>query len=369
MRITAAVVREAGDHLSLETLELDEPRADEVRVRIVATGICHTDHTVMHGHFSPPIALPMVLGHEGAGIVEAVGPAVTTLRPGDHVVLSIEGCGTCAPCRTGQTPYCDHAAAANFGRTRLDGSATLNDARGPVGASFFGQSSFATYALARTTNAVKVPSDLPLDLLAPLGCGLQTGAGAVFNVIRSQPGESIVVFGVGTVGLAAIMAARVSGCDPIVAVDTKPSRLEMARELGATHLIDASLGDLGQQLRAIMPEGFDSAVDTSAVPAVFAAGVDALRRAGTIVLLGAAAHGTQVTLDMNSILVGKQIRGSIQGDARPHEFIPRLVDLHRNGQFPFDRFVTFYPFAEIEQAMRDAADGKAVKAVLRMNDQ
>lgn len=366
MKITAAVSREVGDSFSIEQLDLADLRADEILVRVVAAGICHTDHAVMHGEFSPPIDLPMVLGHEGAGVVRAVGAEVAGIAPGDHVVLTIAGCGTCGPCRRGTTGYCDAAWQANFGRARFDGSATLHADGHPVGCCFFGQSSFATYAIARAPNAVVVPPSLPLELMAPLGCGLQTGAGAVLNVLRPSAGDTIAVFGTGTVGMAAVLAARIAGCARIVAVDTKPARLDLALSLGATDAIDAGTQDVGATLASIAPRGLDGAIDTTGVPAVLASALDALRMAGTVVLVGASPPGARASLDMTSLLIGKTVRGSIQGDAVPKTFIPYLADLFAQGRFPIDRLVRRYPFAEIEQAVRDAADGTALKAVLQM---
>ena len=366
MKIEAAIARMAGKGLSIESVDLDTPRADEVLVRIAACGICHTDESVMQGQFSLPVALPMILGHEGSGIVEAVGAQVTGLVPGDHVVLSIDGCGACAKCRNGLLPYCERSMAANFSGARLDGSATARDRNGAMGAAFFGQSSFATHAIARWTNAIKVPSNLPIEMLAPLGCSIQTGTGAVLNILAPESGESIAIFGVGAVGLSAVMAARLVGCDPIIAVDTRPDRLDMAIELGATHAIDARSGNLCSAVRAIAPAGLAKSVDTTGVPDVVMAATEALGANGVLALLGAPAAGTRVSLDMADLLYGKTIKGSIQGDSNPHEFISKLAELHGQGLLPFEKFVRFYPFNEIDTAMRDAAAGSAIKAVVRM---
>src|SRR5580693_4370229 len=207
----AAVVREKGGRFALERVCLDEPRPDEVLVRIRGVGMCHTDLVARDQYF--PVPLPAVLGHEGAGVVEAVGSAVTKVAPGDHVVLSFASCGACANCRQGAYAYCDDLYGRNFSGARPDGSRTCCDADGHrIGGSFFSQSSFATRALATERNVVKIPSDVPVELMGPLGCGIQTGAGAVMNALRPKAGESIAIFGAGSVGMAAALAARVVGC-------------------------------------------------------------------------------------------------------------------------------------------------------------
>jgi aryl-alcohol dehydrogenase len=199
--ISAAVCRQVGDPLRFEQLTLEEPRADEVLVRMVATGICQTDLHVCRGHIPAPV--PIVLGHEGAGIVERVGAAVKSVTPGDHVLLSYQSCGHCPSCWSGHPAYCDDGFAANFSGVRADGSGGLRTVAGePVRGRFFGQSSFATHTLATDRNVVKVPSDLPLESLAPMGCGIQTGAGAILRALSMQSGAAALVFGVGAVGMA-----------------------------------------------------------------------------------------------------------------------------------------------------------------------
>jgi aryl-alcohol dehydrogenase len=221
INITAAVLRKPATPFVLETITLDEPREDEVLVRLVATGVCHTDIVV--SKVLP--TTPAVLGHEGAGIVERVGSRVSKVRPGDHVVLSYVSCGKCKYCLQGKGGYCQSFELANFAGIRPDGSTTMRQGDEIVHGSFFGQSSFATYALATERNVVKVRTDAPLELLGPLGCGIQTGAGAVMNVFAPQAGQSVVVFGTGSVGLSAIMAARAVGCTTIIGVDIRPQRL------------------------------------------------------------------------------------------------------------------------------------------------
>ena len=209
MKATAAVVWEKERPFSMEEVEVDEPRAGEVLVRIVGVGVCHTDLIVRDQWY--PVPLPAVLGHEGSGVVESVGPGVEKVRPGDHVVLSFDHCGHCANCLKGRPSYCTTFFERNFGGQRMDGSTALDKDGQALHSHFFGQSSFATYALASQNSVVKVPQDAPLESLGPLGCGVQTGAGAVLNSLKPEPGSSIAVFGTGAVGISAIMAAVAAG--------------------------------------------------------------------------------------------------------------------------------------------------------------
>jgi aryl-alcohol dehydrogenase len=367
MKITAAVVETKSAPFELRELELESPRSDEVLVRIVATGICQTDLHVRDQEY--PVALPAVLGHEGAGVVEAVGAAVSSVRPGDHVILSYQACGHCRPCLQGRYPYCERGFEANFGGARLDGSSGLrhNGAGADVHGHFFGQSSFATYSLATERNVVKVPRDLPLELLGPLGCGLQTGAGAVLNSLSVPAGASLAVFGSGAVGLAAIMAAKVAGAHPVVAVDVNPARLELARELGASHVLDPRAVDLRDALAAIVPGGLDFVLEITARPEMLKTAVDVLAPLGTAALIGGAPQGTEAPIDMNNLLFGRTVRGIIQGDSIPQLFVPQLIDLYRAGDFPFDRLVQFYEFEEINQAVADTSSGATVKPILRVS--
>lgn len=233
-KIQAAVLRQQGGPLRIESLELEGPRDDEVLVRIVASGICHTDIDLCDNWDSADT--PVVLRHEGAGVVEQVGKRVKGVTCGDHVVLSYQSCGRYRQCRSGHPADCERLWELNFGFERPDGSNATH--RSGVRGHFFGQSSFATHALATKRNLVKVPKDLPLEMLAPLGCGMQTGAGTVMNSLKASKGSSIAIFGTGAVALAAVMVAHIVGTDPIICVDMKPKPLEDALELVATHVIN-----------------------------------------------------------------------------------------------------------------------------------
>jgi aryl-alcohol dehydrogenase len=362
--ITAAVARTVRSPLTIEELTLDEPRAGEVRVRMVATGVCHTDAIVRDGVYPTP--LPAVLGHEGAGVVESVGEGITSVQPGDHVVLSAAYCGTCKKCRAGLMAYCENLFAQDFGGRRTDGTTALSGAGGTISSHFFGQSSFATYANVVESSIVKVNPDVPLEMLGPMGCGMQTGAGAVLNELRPEPGSSLVVFGAGAVGSAAIMAARIAGCTTVIAVDLHDSRLKLAAEIGAGHTVNAAETDVVERLLEITDgEGVNYALDTTAVPSVLTQAARALSIRGTLALVGAAAPGTEVTFEIGqSLIKGWTFRTIIQGSSVPQVFIPRLVELWQQGRFPFDRLIANYELADINTAFNDSANGSTVKPVI-----
>jgi aryl-alcohol dehydrogenase len=369
-KITAAVIEKTGTPFVLQELELDAPRADEILVRMVAVGICQTDVHV-RDRVQPP-GLPMVLGHEGSGVVEEVGAAVTAVKPGDRVVLSYDACGQCRFCLSGRYTYCEHAMAINFGGSRLDGTNALHRAGGggrrEVHGHFFGQSSFATYALATERNVVKVPNDLPLELLGPLGCGLQTGAGAVLNSLRVPANASIAILGTGAVGLAAVMAAHAAGANPIIGVDLVPKRLALATDLGATHTIDARKEDVRERIAEITKgAGVDFVLEITAQPQMLKLAVELLAQCGTAGLIGGGVPGAEAPISMSRLLLGRTVRGIIQGDSIPRIFIPRLIEMFRRGQFPFDRLVRFYDFAQINQAVADAASCETIKPILRVS--
>ncbi|WP_020134819.1 NAD(P)-dependent alcohol dehydrogenase [Streptomyces sp. 351MFTsu5.1] len=360
----AAVVESGGAPFTLSDVTLDDPGPHEAVVRLVATGLCHTDLGVASGGL--PFPLPGVLGHEGAGVVEAVGSAVTGVSPGDHVVLSFTSCGNCRNCDGGHPAYCATWLPLNLlGGRRADGSSTLSRDGEPLGGHFFGQSSFAERALVDERSLVRVDPDVPLESIAPLGCGVQTGVGAVWNVLKPATGSTIVVLGAGAVGLSAVMAAALTPATTIVAVDRVGERLALAEELGATHTVDAAAEDLGAALAEITGgRGADGVVETTGNVTVLRQGVDALAARGTVVVVGAPPFGSEVSLDVNGLLGGKQVVGLTLGDAETQSFIPALVRLVKEGRLPLHRLISTYPFADIDQAVRDMGAGKAIKPVL-----
>jgi aryl-alcohol dehydrogenase len=363
--IQAAVVRQRGGPFQIEQAQLGPPGDWEVLVRLVAVGMCHTDMAARDQ--ISPLPLPVVLGHEGSGIVEAIGPHVDKVKVGDHVVLTFMSCGQCRPCQTGAAASCEHFNELNFAGTRPDGSNALCDHGGsPLNDRFFAQSSFATLAIAGQRNLVKVREDAPLELLGPLGCGIQTGAGTVLNTLRVDAGASFAAYGGGAVGLSAIIAARVAGATTIIAIDVVPSRLELARELGATHVINSRERDAVAAVREICPSGVDYAMDSTGRPEVVAGAVATLRSRGVCAIVAGAKPGTQLVADMNDVMQHqKVIRGAVEGDSVPDVFIPRLVDLFMQGRFPFDRLVSFYDFSDINQAAEDSEKGKTIKPIIR----
>jgi aryl-alcohol dehydrogenase len=365
MEITAAVVYERNGPFHIERVELAEPGVGELLVRVIASGICQTDVHARDGYF--PIPYPAVYGHEGAGIVERTGYGVEKFKPGDRVVMVFPSCGVCVYCTAGKPAYCLAASRLKNLGARADGSTVMTRGGKPVFSCFFQQSSFATYALATERNVVKVPEDVSLELLAAFPCGINTGAGAVMNVLHPQPEDAFAVFGVGTVGLAGLMAARIAGCVPIIAVDMHPNRLALAASLGATRVINAASSDPIADIRKVTGGlGVRAALEAAGSPQALRQAVDCLHPLGTCCIVGSSPKGTEVILDMNHLKTGRAVRGCIQGDSTPQQFIPQLIDLHRAGKLPVERLVTYYHFADINQAVADSIAGKTIKPVLRM---
>lgn len=353
----AAVLLDAGADPQLTDVAVRPPVDDEVLVEIAAVGICHTDVSVA----SRFRKLPMVFGHEGAGTVIDAGPAAAH-RVGERVVLTFASCGVCAHCTADRPAYCDHSTDLNMrGGGRDETSALLLDGT-PIAGEFFGQSSFATHAIARSRNAVALSADIDAALAAPLGCSVQTGVGAVLNVLTPGPDDSVVVFGAGAVGLSAVMGARIAGCRTIVAVDPIAHRRELATELGATAVIDPSASDVAAAVLELTG-GAAAALDTTARSDVIAAAVTVLRSRGTLALVGLGALTAELPV---ALIMGKglTIRGVVEGDSEPHTFIPLLLEHHRRGELPVDKLVSTYRFDEFDRAWAAAKGGEVVKPVL-----
>ena len=362
---TAAVLRARGTPYALEAVTLAAPGPGQVLVEIRACGICHTDVGVQN--YEQGLPLPQVLGHEGAGVVLAVGEGVTNVERGDHVVLSYASCGHCGNCADDHPQYCSQFMLLNYAGLLSDGRVPMQGADGAVYGGFFGQSSFATHAIAYARNTVKIPADLDFALAAPFGCGMQTGAGTVYNSLAPKAGQSLAVFGTGSVGLAALMAAVDSGCSPVIAVDINQDRIDLAMQLGAGHGILSDPAHLAADLRAILPNGVDFIVDTTGIAAIIRAGTEALATRGQLAVLAVTPPGTEVSINPNLLLGGKAIRGAVEGDADPQTFIPELIERHRAGRFPHDRLITTYPFSAINEAVADMRAGRVVKPVLVMD--
>lgn len=361
----AAVVDAPESGFQLRRATIGDPRADEVLVRVEAVGVCHTDVSVAEGKFGTPF--PIVVGHEGTGRVEAVGSAVQHVAVGDRVVLSFDYCGHCRNCRDGRPTYCYENWPRNFGGGRLDGTTSLELDGAPVHSHFNGQSSFAEYSVCPQHSAIRVESDIPAALLAPIGCGVQTGAGAVLNVLRPEPRDAIAIFGLGAVGLSGVMGAAIRGCETIVAVDPNPGRRALAEELGATLTIDPAAADPVEAIRALAPDGIQFSLEMSGVPAVLQQAISVLAPGSTCGLVGAPPVGTRFPLDIHEILsFGRRLQGIVLGDSVPRRFLPELVSYWEEGRLPIEKLVETFPFTRIDEAIESARSGRVVKPVLEL---
>ncbi len=366
MKIRAAVLDQPHQPFHVQDIEMNqELRPLEVLVKIIATGLCHTDLSVRDQHI--PVPFPVIVGHEGAGIVQDIGSGVTTIKKGDRVLLAPASCGKCMNCLSGHPSYCVNLYVLNMPGPRNDGSHPYHDQQGNgVSGFFFGQSSFGTYSLTTENSVVKVDSDVPLEIMGPLGCGMQTGAGTVLNVLRPNAGESLVVFGVGPVGLAAIMAAKAAGCTTIVAVDIHENRLALALNLGATHIINSKEENPGQAIeQRIRPGGVHYTVDTTGRNEIIHHAIGCLRFMGKCALIAVPSSAT-LTIDYSVLNSGRSIQVVVEGDSVPQLFIPKLIELYKKGMFPFEKLIRFYELEEINQAVTDTEKGITLKAVIRM---
>jgi aryl-alcohol dehydrogenase len=365
MKTSAAVLNGPGQAFDIETIEVAEPKAGEIRVRVHAVGICHTDLVAATGLFGTPF--PMVLGHEGAGVVEAVGSGVSKVAVGDKVLLTFNSCGHCPRCGSDEPAYCFEFVPRNMICARSDGTSRLSRENGDVIAdNFFGQSSFAGYSVANERNVMKLDPDDDLVSLAPLGCGVQTGAGAVLRSLGGQKGESLVVLGGGAVGLSAVLGGKLAGCNPIIVIEPQAGRRTLAMELGATHAIDPAAGETAEAVRAIVPTGVDLAVDTTGNVAALQSALNMMANKGRLGLIGvpsAVDAAVSVPL-MQWITIGGTVRGIIEGDSNVDGFLSELVAHKKAGRLPIEKFVKAYPLDQINQAIDDAHHGKCVKAVL-----
>lgn len=366
---TAAVSTGDGAGFELAEVEFDDLRHDEVLVDIVAVGMCHTDISASTGVI--PFPLPGVLGHEGAGRIVAVGSSVTRVGVGDAVVLSFTSCGRCRQCRSGHPAYCEHHLTWNLlGGRRADGSATLRREGVDLNGHFFGQSSFARLAVADERSVVRLDpatTDDELVTYAPLGCGLQTGAGTILNVLKPPLDSTVAISGAGAVGLSALMAAVATSVHTVVVIDVVASRLELALELGATHVINAAEQDTPAELQRITGgTGVDFAIETTGNLRVLETMIGGIAIGGTCAVIGAPPFGSRASFDVNAHLPGRRIVGVTLGDSDPERFIPQLIELHRSGRFPLEQLLARYPFERINDAAADAKSGSSIKPVLVM---
>ena len=363
MKVQAAVVNEANKPYVLEELNLADLQDDEIRVKIVATGVCHSDDALRLGHW--PYPLPAVFGHEGSGIVEGTGKSVKHVKVGDHVVLAYAYCSHCQGCLEGAPVSCESWLALNWGSVRADGSRYLTRNDGSAINNFYHQSSFATHANVKEQNAVVVSKDEDLRILGPLSCGQMTGFGTVVKALAVKPGTSIAVFGAGAVGLAAIMAAKIAGATTIVAVDILDSRLELAKELGATHAVNTKSEDPQETIRKISGgKGVNYSIDTTGVSAVMKTSIDVLAVRGVAAPIAITNKELTISTTGDLASVGRSLIGVLMGATVPQISIPELIAYYKAGKFPYDRLIKTYDFADINQASADSLSGRTIKPVL-----
>lgn len=358
---TAAVVREPGGQFALESVELDDLKAGEVLVKIEAAGVCHTDMNMQH-----VVPMPAIFGHEGAGVVEETGPGVAYVKPGDRVIISWPACGECPSCISGRRDLCDLQFPLLFSGRRLDGSQTAKLGGEWISGAFFQQSSFATHAIAPANSLVRVEDDLPPELLAALPCGVMTGAGSILNAMDVGVQDDLVVFGVGGVGLSAVMAGHLVGADPIVAVDVNADRLALALDLGATHTVNAAEGDVVPRIKELIPRGARFAYDTSGVESAWKAAAQCLGMGGTFSTVAVPVAERPDFEPMEMLSKGARFQFILAGSSTPRIILPQLIHWYKQGRFPFDRLVKRFDFADINAAFAEAAAGRAIKPVLLM---
>lgn len=359
----AAVLHELNSPLRVEEVTLDEPQDQEVLVKLAATGVCHTDLHAIKGDISVP--LPVVLGHEGAGIVEKVGPGVTTLQPGDHVVLMvIFSCGKCSFCARGKPTNCMAGLGAMIMGTLPGGGKRLHKGEQEL-SHYWSQSSFAEYAIVHQHTAVKIREDAPLEVACLFGCGVTTGVGAVINTAGLRAGESIAIFGCGGVGLSAVMGAKLAGAGKIIAVDMLDQKLEMAKELGADYVINASQENPPQRIMQLTG-GADYAIECIGNVDVIGQALASINFAGKCVVVGSSPPGSMLSLNPTQFTMGKTLTGCLQGSIVASVDIPRYVDLYMMGKLPVEKLITRnYGLDEINDAFKALESGEVMRSVIR----
>ncbi|MDR0424935.1 MAG: NAD(P)-dependent alcohol dehydrogenase [Clostridiales Family XIII bacterium] len=362
MEVKAAVLYERGKEFVLDTVELAEPKQDEVLIKIVASGICHSDE--VGRTFDGFSVLPVIMGHEGSGIVEKIGAGVKDLKPGDHVVVTYATCGTCKYCEDDMPTVCTSWTHLNSGGKMRDGTSRFSKDGKEVN-NFFGYSSFTSHTVSHVRNVVKIDDDVDLSLMGPLGCGFQTGAGTVLGYLDARPGKSFVVFGCGSVGLSAMMGAKIAGCNPIIAVGGTPDKLNLAKELGATHTINRrEVGDIKGEIIKITGGGADYVLDSTGNSEMIRIGIDAMGPLGKTALVGVSDN---ITIPVMNMMVKNQMVCAVtEGSVNYREFIPKMVAWYKEGRFPIDKLVKFYEFEDIEEAFSDSKSGQTIKPILKM---
>jgi aryl-alcohol dehydrogenase len=367
MKIKAPLLNELTGVFEMhDDIEIADPKANEVLIKVVSSGVCRSDQLGRSSGLTP---MPAVLGHEGAGIVQKVGEGVTYVKPGDHVVMCINSCGECEWCFKGYPARCDRFLEDLFFSGRLKDGTTRLSMNGKPVYEFAGQGSFGTYAVCDVRGIVKIDEDVDLRIVGPLGCGFNTGSGAVFNQCRPEPGDSIMVTGAGAVGFGGLMAAKAMGCTTIIALDVHESRLELAKELCATHTINTKGMDraaITAAVRAICPQGVSCSFDTSSYVECWNACVSSLATKGRMVAVRSDSLLDSTDPRNKALVDGRIIQATQQGDTVPQVNIPKMIRLFKAGMFPFDRLIKFYDQKDVNQAFADSDSGVTIKPVLLM---
>jgi S-(hydroxymethyl)glutathione dehydrogenase/alcohol dehydrogenase len=359
----AAVLRQQGEPMRIEDIRIDDPKEQELAIRVVASGVCHSDYSVTQGVLRSP--LPVVLGHEAGGIVDQVGPGVEGIQPGDKVIAALTpSCGTCPMCKEGKPFLCFQTVATMGHSTMVDGSTRLHAGEETV-YQLCGIASFAERAVIPSGAAIKIPDDVPLETACLVGCGVTTGVGAVLNTAQVEPETSVAVLGCGGVGLSIVQGARIAGAGTIIAIDLVGEKRELALELGATHVVDASTEDVAKAVRGITRMGAHYAFEAIGKTETIELMWSLLRPTGKGVVVGMPSLRDEVKLRVQGFFAQRQITGSVYGSAVPHRDIPKFLELYRKGKLDLDRMITrFIRLEEVNDAFQAMGRGEGARSVI-----
>jgi len=365
--VRAAVLHEFNTPLVVRDVDIADPAAGEVMVRIAAAGICGSDLKAIDGKSPVTPHLPLIPGHESAGVVEQVGPGVTSVAPGDHVIIAMTGpCGRCGHCRAGRFSRCDGPTRASIMGLLTDGTTRLS-VDGVPARPFIGVGAFAEYAVVNEPMVVRIPPDMPLDVASLLACGVITGVGAVVNSARVEPGSTVAVIGCGGVGLNVVQGAVLAGAATIVGVDVAADKAALARDFGATHAVVLDGGDLTAAVLAVVPGGVDYAFDVTGVPGVLTAAFNATRDGGTTVMVGSPPSAAPIEIPPQKLFFSRTLRGCSGGDAVPARDLPMLVDLYLAGRLRLDALITERgPLEDVNGMIERVRAGKVARAIITL---
>ncbi|KAK4052989.1 hypothetical protein OIO90_004113 [Microbotryomycetes sp. JL221] len=369
MKTEAYVLQGKDAPFEWKSIELDEPQPNELLIQVIACGVCHTELSVQNGAFPSPF--PALTGHEGAGKVIKVGSKVTRAQIGDQVLLSFSSCQECGLCDSGHPAACATWADWNFGRLRNTDVGNKAAAKGQDGKDiyghFFGQSSLGRHALVVESSVVKVPQGIDVKTLAPLGCGLQTGAGGVMNVLKPTKDDTVLITGLGAVGMGAMFAAAALNVERIIVVDIVESRLELAKQLGATHAINGKTQDVVAEVKKISKHGIGATkvLEATGVVAVLKTAYEATANRGHVVSCGTPGPGNNVPIDIfTNVVTSRTYSGCSEGDSNPPEFIPKLIKLFEQGKFPIDKISKQFNYKDLDKAIHAMHTGETIKPIM-----